>query len=180
MGKVLTDEDVGGEGGGQAEDDHQDVRERQVDDEVVGDGPHARRAHHHGHDEAVADEADGEHDEVGDAVERRHARRVSVHEFGPLGRLVGRIVAGVAWLQLLQGERRRDDVRSGGGGHPLCRSVAAPAKVVREQLCSAGRGCWLSGCSAEAQQERTLHSPVSRGVRAGVGGACRAGHQHPE
>jgi len=91
MFSLLTDKDVGGERGREAEDDDEDVGERQVDDEVVGDRPHSGRAEDDGDDEAVADEADGEDDQVGDAVDGRHGRRVAVHELGPRGvRLVRR------------------------------------------------------------------------------------------
>lgn len=77
---VLTDKYVGHEGRRQTEHDHKNVRDGQVDDEEVGDRPHARRAVHHGDDEAVPDQADQEHQQVGGAVHGGHGAAVPVHE----------------------------------------------------------------------------------------------------
>lgn len=78
----LTDEEIGEEGRWQAEQQHEYVCKRQVDQEVVGHGPHSRRSQDNGHDTAVADDAHGEDDGVRDAVDGGDGGRVSHHKLG--------------------------------------------------------------------------------------------------
>lgn len=84
---ILTDEDVGHEGGGKAEDDDQYVRHGQVNDEEVCDVPHTRRPVHHHDDETVTDEPDDEYHDVGHAKDDGHGRVVAVELPGRVRRV---------------------------------------------------------------------------------------------
>lgn len=79
---VLTDEDVAHERGWQAENDHEHIGHRKIDDEEIRDGPHAGRSVHDGDDETVADQTHHEDDHVSHAVDRRHGQAVPIQPIG--------------------------------------------------------------------------------------------------
>lgn len=76
---VLTDKYVGHQSGRQTEHDDEDISDRQVHDEEVGDSSHPRRAVHHGYHETVPDKSDEKHEQVRGAVHCRHRAPVPVH-----------------------------------------------------------------------------------------------------
>lgn len=102
---VLTDKYVGHEGRRQTEHDHKNVRDGQVDDEEVSDSSHARRAVHHSDDEAVPDQADQEHQQVGRAVDGGHGTAVPVHEFVGQQLQLGAVERGVESQRVLPLQR---------------------------------------------------------------------------
>lgn len=86
---VLTDEDVGKEGGRQAKNNDEHVSDGEVDNEIVGDVAHSGRAVDDGYDEHVADEPHDEDGYVGDAEDNGKGEGVPVELDGLLGRRQG-------------------------------------------------------------------------------------------
>lgn len=112
---ILTDEDVAHQRSRQAEDNDEDVGHREIDDEEIGDGPHAGRSVYHSDNATIADQADHENDDIGHAVNRCHGHAVPVE---PIGCVLDRrqVFAGVeqtVGLVLHSGARtgRRDRLR---------------------------------------------------------------------
>lgn len=95
---VLTHKEIAHQRGRQTEHNHQDVRDRQIDDEEIGDRAHSRRPQHHRYDETVAHQADDKDAYVRHTVDGGQRQRVPIEqaEVGQIGVVVaaGRIVAG--------------------------------------------------------------------------------------
>lgn len=77
-GASVTCDDVIQEGGGHAEDPHQEVAHGEVQDEQVGDGPHVFAPQHDEADDSVSHHAHQEDQQVGDDEDGRRGRLVQV------------------------------------------------------------------------------------------------------
>lgn len=75
---ILTDEYVGKKSSRDAEDHDEDICDGEVDDEEVGDGPHAWSPEYNGNDQAIPDKPDDEDHKIRDTINRCQDRGMSV------------------------------------------------------------------------------------------------------
>lgn len=78
----LTNEDGGQQSSRQTEENDENISNRQVDNEIIGDGPHTWSPEDNSHNEAITDNPHNEYGQVSQAIKYRHSWWMSVKEIG--------------------------------------------------------------------------------------------------